>query len=225
MNKAIIERDPKSPVAEAYRTLRTNIQFSSIDREIKTIVVTSSGASEGKSTTAVNLAVSFTQMEKKVVIVDADLRKPRLHKIFELSNREGLSTVLFEQAPVDKFIRKIPGVHVLPSGPIPPNPSEILASDRMKNLLEDLKSMYDYIIIDSPPISYVTDGAILSSVCDGTLLVVAAGETDHKSAKLAKDQLDKVSANILGVVLSKIPIKGKGYYKYHYSNLYAYKEA
>jgi len=224
MAKLLIDRDPKSPISEAYRTLRTNIQFSSVDKPIKTLVITSSGATEGKSTTASNIAASFTQMGKSVVLVDADLRRPRLAKMFDLSNREGLSSVLYQQEDVFKQIRKVDGAHVLPSGPIPPNPAEMLSSDRMKNVIDSLKTAYDYVIIDSPPVSYVTDGAILSSICDGTLLVVAAGQTDQRMAVAAKEQLDKVSANILGVVLTKIPTKGKGYYKYHYSNLYSYKE-
>ncbi|MBI9014123.1 MAG: CpsD/CapB family tyrosine-protein kinase [Clostridiales bacterium] len=224
MAKLLIDRDPKSPISEAYRTLRTNIQFSSVDKPIQTLVVTSSGATEGKSTTASNIAASFTQMGKSVVLVDADLRRPRLAKMFDLSNREGLSSVLYQKEDVFKQIRKVEGMHVLPSGPIPPNPAEMLSSDRMKNVVDSLKAAYDYVIIDSPPVSYVTDGAILSSICDGTLLVVAAGQTDQRMAIAAKEQLDKVSANILGVVLTKIPTKGRGYYKYHYSNLYSYKE-
>jgi len=224
MNDLIINRDPKSPISEAYRTLRTNIQFSSIDKEIRSIVVTSSGATEGKSTTATNIAASFSQMGKKVVIIDADMRRPRLAKIYDLANKEGLSTALFENDDIHKYVRKINGAHVVTSGPIPPNPAEMLSSDRMANAIDKLKEVYDYIIVDSPPVSYVTDGAILSSICDGTLLVVAAGQTDQRQARVAKEQLNKVSANILGVVLTKIPTKGKGYYKYHYSNLYQYGE-
>ena len=223
MKSIIVEKDPKSPVAEAYRTLRTNIQFSSLDKEVKTIVVTSSGATEGKSTTAVNLAVSFIQMGKKVVVVDGDLRKPKMAKIFNISNHEGLTTVFFEQEPISKFIKKEGNVDILTSGPTPPNPSELLGSDRMKKVLEDLRELYDYVIIDSPPVGYVTDGAILASICDGTIFVIAAGESDQRAVKHAKEQLDKVSANILGAVLTKIPIKGKGYYKYHYSNYYGNK--
>ena len=225
MNDVLINRDPKSPIAEAYRTLRTNIQFSSIDKQLQTIVVTSSGATEGKSTTATNVAASFIQMGKKVVLIDADMRRPRLAKIFDLPNHEGLSNALYQNEDIHKYIRSVNGVNVVTSGPIPPNPAEMLSSDRMKAAIEGLKKSFDYVIVDSPPVSYVTDGAILSSLCDGTLLVVAAGQTDQRQAISAKEQLDKVSANILGVVLTKIPTKGKGYYKYHYSNLYAYKES
>lgn len=225
MNDVLINRDPKSPIAEAYRTLRTNIQFSSIDKHLQTIVVTSSGATEGKSTTATNVAASFIQMGKKVVLIDADMRRPRLAKIFDLPNHEGLSNALYQNEDIHKYIRSVNGINIITSGPIPPNPAEMLSSDRMKVAIEGLKKSFDYVIVDSPPVSYVTDGAILSSICDGTLLVVAAGQTDHRQAVSAKEQLNKVSANILGVVLTKIPTKGKGYYKYHYSNLYAYKES
>lgn len=163
-------------------------------------------------------------MGKKVLLIDADMRRPRLAKIFDLANNDGLSNVLFEKIDIHSKIRKVEGFHVLPSGPIPPNPAEMLSSDRMLDVLTQLKNEYDYIIIDSPPVSYVTDGAVISSICDGTLLVVAAGQTDERMAISAKAQLSKVSANILGVVLTKIPTKGKGYYKYHYSSLYSYSE-
>lgn len=220
----MMNREPKSPIAEAYRTLRTNIQFSSIDKKIKTIVVTSSGATEGKSTTAANVAASFAQMGKKVLIIDADLRKPRQHKMFDISNKSGLTNVLFDSKSYNDYIKKVDDIYVLTSGPIPPNPAEILGSSKMHKLIEQLKDHYEYIIIDTPPVSYVTDGAIMSSYSDGTLLVVATGQTDSRAAIAAKEQLDNVSANILGVVITKLPLKAKGYYKYHYANAYAYQE-
>lgn len=186
MKDLIMNKEPKSPIAEAYRTLRTNIQFSEINGSVGSIVVTSSGAAEGKSTTAVNVAASFAQMGKKVIVVDADLRKPKLHKMFEVSNQTGLTHLLMKDELIETYIVKLEGLDFLPSGPIPPNPSEILGSDRMKNLVSKLSNLYDYVIIDSPPISFVTDGALLSSFCDGTLLVVAIGETDYRSAIHAK---------------------------------------
>ncbi|MBN2794419.1 MAG: CpsD/CapB family tyrosine-protein kinase [Clostridia bacterium] len=224
MKKTIINREPKSPISEAYRTLRTNILFSGVDKKIQSIVITSSGAAEGKSTTVVNTASAFVQMEKKVILIDCDLRKPRLHKIFEVSNTSGLTNVLMDSTLLKSNIQKVDGLDLLTSGPVPPNPSEMLGSEKMKALIESLKSEYDYVIIDSPPVAYVTDGALLASYADGTILVVAAGQTDARAASNAKLQLDKVSANIIGVVLTKIPKKGNGYYKYHYANLYAYQE-
>lgn len=224
MKRTILNREPKSPISEAYRTLRTNILFSGVDKTIQSIVITSSGATEGKSTTAVNTAAAFIQMEKKVILIDGDLRKPRLHKIFELSNESGLTNVLMNQNLLKKNIQKVDGIDLLTSGPVPPNPSEMLGSEKMKGLIDHLKESYDYVIIDSPPVAYVTDGALLASYVDGTILVVAAGQTDSRAATNAKEQLDKVSANILGAVLTKIPRKGNGYYKYHYANLYAYQE-
>jgi capsular exopolysaccharide synthesis family protein len=224
MKELFINKEPKSPTAEAYRTLRTNLQFSSVDKDIKSIVVTSSGASEGKSTTASNIAASFVQMGKKVIILDCDFRKPRIHKIFGISNRSGMTNIISEKTTPSDYVTKFDNLYVLPSGPIPPNPSEMLGSERMKSIIKELEDQYDYVIIDSPPISFVTDAALLSSFADGTILVVASGQTDTRSAASAKEALEKVEANILGVVLTKIPLKGNGYYKYHYASLYAYQE-
>ncbi len=222
--KIFIDKDPKSPTAEAYRALRTNIQFSSVDKEIKTIVVTSSGASEGKSSTASNLASAFAQTGKKVLLIDADLRKPRQHKIFEISNHHGVSSILAKSKKKNEVIQKLGDIHVITSGPIPPNPAEMLGSEKMKELIASLKEEYDYVIIDTPPIAYVTDSALLASFCDGTILVVSAGETSKKAALYAKEQLEKVSANLLGAVMTKIPLKKGGYYQYHYSAYYGQDE-
>jgi len=218
----LINSDPKSPIAEAYRTLRTNIEFSSIDKELQTIVITSSGAGEGKSTTAVNLAYAFVQGGKKVLLIDADLRRPMIHKRFEISNRCGLSSVLIGERTIEDCVQSIENLELITSGPIPPNPSEMLGSNKMKELLEGLKEDYDYIIIDSPPVGFVTDSALLSAAVDGTILTVAIEETEKKAASYAKMQLTRVNANILGVVLTKIPQKNSGYYKYHYASYYKY---
>lgn len=221
-NNVLINSDPKSPVAEAYRTLRTNIEFSSIDKKLRTIVITSSGAGEGKSTTSINLAFAFVQSGKKVLLLDADLRRPMLHKKFEITNQWGLSTVLIGEKILKDCTQIIEGLEILSSGPIPPNPSEMLGSTKMKSLLDNLKEHYDYIIIDSPPVGFVTDSALLAASADGTILTVAVEETEKKAASYAKLQLSRVNANILGVVLTKIPQKNSGYYKYHYSSYYKY---
>jgi len=218
----LINSDPKSPVAEAYRTLRTNIEFSSIDKTLQTIVITSSGAGEGKSTTSINLAYAFVQSGKKVLLVDADLRRPMLHKKFEVSNQCGLSSVLIGDKSIEDCCTRIENLDLMTSGPIPPNPAEMLGSNKMKDLLDGLKKDYDYIIIDSPPVGFVTDSALLSAAVDGTILTVAVEETEKKAASYAKMQLSRVNANILGVVLTKIPQKNSGYYKYHYASYYKY---
>lgn len=216
----ITNNDPKSPVSEAFRTLRTNIQFSSIDKEIRTIVITSSKPGEGKSTVAANLAISISQEEKRVLLIDCDMRKPTVHKVFNIRNIHGLTNILMgnkELSDMDhKFNGEASNLSILPSGPIPPNPSELLGSNRMKSFLEQVKLDYDMVILDSPPIGLVTDSAILSTLVDGTILVVAAGQVEVEVAKRSRELLDKVNANIIGVVLNKIPITGRGSYKYSY---------
>lgn len=223
MNTELITlSNPKSPIAEAYRTLRTNIQFSNVDGELKLLCVTSSGPSEGKTTTATNLAETFAQAGNRVLIIDGDLRRPRVHKVFKVSNNKGLTNVLAGQYSVDD-VTQITGtdVTVMTSGPIPPNPSELLGSQKMKDLMQQLKQRYDVIIIDAAPVGVVTDAAILSTIVDGTILVVASGKTDIDGAKRAKQLLENVGARILGVVMTMIPVSRKGYYGYQY---YSYEE-
>lgn len=223
-DRAIITKEhPKSPMAEAYRTLRTNIQFSNIDKDIKCIIITSSGPGEGKSTTIVNLAVTMAQNGKKVLLIDGDLRKPKLHMYFRLHNQEGLTKLLAHNIEYNEVIQStdIENLYFLASGPIPPNPSELLGSNKMRNFLNALKEEYDMILIDTPPVSVITDAAVLSTIADGTILVCAVGQASIDGAKLAKEMLQKVNANILGVVLNKIPINEGRYYKYnHYLNYY-----
>lgn len=208
--------DPKSPTAEAYRVLRTNIQFVNIDKNIRSIVITSSEAEEGKSTVIVNYAITLAQSNKKILLIDGDLRKPSLHKFFDTSNNKGLTNIIFEDTHYQDVTHTtiVENLDLLTSGPIPPNPSEVLGSVKMKGALDYLKEVYDIILIDSPPVGLVTDSAILSTIVDGTIFVCEAGKTKIDTAKYAKSCLDKVNANILGVVLNKIPIENKGYYKY-----------
>lgn len=214
--------NPKSPSAEAYRTLRTNIQFSNVDGDLKTLCVTSSGPGEGKTTTATNLAETFAQAGNRVLIIDADLRRPRVHKVFKLSNHKGLTNVLANQYSIDD-VTQVTGteVTVITSGPIPPNPSELLGSQKMKDIIIQLKQLYDVIIIDAPPVGMVTDAAILSTIVDGTILVVASGKTEIDGAKRAKQLLENVGARIVGVVMTMMPVSKKGYYGYQY---YSYEE-
>lgn len=218
----IVHNNPKSPTSEAYRTLRTNIQFSNIDKNIKSIVVTSSGPGEGKSTVISNLSITMAQVDKKVLLIDADLRKPRIHKVFSLFNNNGLTTVLSENLDYKEVIIStgIGNLDILTSGPIPPNPAELLGSNKMKDFLEKIKEDYDVILLDAPPVGMVTDAAVLSTKCDGLILVCAVGQAIKEAAINAKELLQNVNANILGVVMNKVPTNEGGYYKYHYYNYY-----
>ena len=212
----IVDKKPKSITAEAYRTLRTNIQYSSFDKEVRVIVVTSSEAGEGKSTTAGNLAISFSQTQKKTIMIDCDLRKPSLHKKFRISNMVGLSDLLKGKESLKEAVHKYNDyLDILTSGKIPPNPSEMLGSHSMENLIERLKDEYDMIIIDSAPLQAVTDAQILSRKADGTILVVRAEKTKRDSVIQAKELLQKVDANILGVVLNGVENIRKKYYYYY----------
>ena len=212
----IVEKEPKSIVAESYRTLRTNIQYSSFDKEYKIIVVTSSDPGEGKSTTAGNLALSMAQDDKKVILIDCDLRKPSLHKKFKVSNLVGLSDVIIGKTDLVKAVHKYSkNLVLLTSGKIPPNPSEMLSSKIMESLLETLRESFDYIILDTPPVQAVTDSQILSTKADGTILVVRAEKTKRESVQNAVNLLKKVNANIIGIVLNGVDSSRNKYYYYY----------
>lgn len=215
--------NPKSHIAEAYRLIRTNIEFSNIDKDIKTILVTSSQQNEGKSTSISNLATTFASLEnKKVLIIDCDLRNPSVHKMFGVSNLIGLTDVLTGQKDIDKCIEKtkVKNLDILKAGKIPPNPSEMLLSKKMRNFMEVIKEYYDYIFIDSPPVGIVTDASILAQYADGTILLVAANEADIEAVKVAKERLEGVNANILGAILNKFEANENsyGYYNYYYGS-------
>ncbi len=204
----ITHTNRKSPISEAYRTLRTNIQFSSIDKKVKTIVVTSANMSEGKSTTITNLAETFAQAGNRVIVVDADLRRPRVHQLFNLENQQGLTNVLAGQIELKQAIASAcSDVHVMTSGPVPPNPSELLGSEKMKELVRILSEHYDIVLFDTPPVNAVTDAAILSTVVDGVILAVASGKTDIEGGKRAMKSLQAVNANLLGAVMTMIPVQ------------------
>jgi len=208
----------KSPISEAFRTLRTNVQFTSVDTETKKIMVTSAGPREGKSSTVANLAVSMAQAGKSVLVIDADLRNPTQHKLFGLNNGQGLSVALVQDQDYQQYIREtaVPGVMVLTGGPIPPNPAELVGSNRMKRLIQELSGQYDVVLIDTPPIVAVTDAAIIAQEVDGVILVLASGEVNKEYAQRAKVLLDKVGAKILGAVLNKVDMKTSEYYYYYY---------
>lgn len=208
----------KSLVAEAFRTLRSNLQFSEFGKNLKVIVVTSSNPNEGKSEVSINLAACLAQQGKKVIIIDADMRRPTQHKLTNLNNTEGLSTFLLKKSGVDSIIHlTIDGVNldVLPSGPIPPNPSEMLASISMEQTIKAFEDFYDYVIIDTPPLLAATDSQVLSSISDATLLVVDIKKTKRRQVTEAKRRLDHVGARLLGVVMNKIDSHKDTYYYYY----------
>lgn len=212
----IVEKKPKSISAEAYRTLRTNIQYSSYDKKIKKILVTSSEPSEGKSTIIGNLAVSLSQSESTVILLDCDLRKPTMHKKFKISNEIGLTELLVGKKELKDVIQyRNKHLHIITSGKIPPNPAEMLASKSMERLLEQLSSEYDYILMDTPPLNAVTDAQVLSTKVDGTLIVIRSEKTKKESILTAKNLLQKVNANILGIVFNDVANSANKYYYYY----------
>ncbi|MFV9506249.1 MAG: CpsD/CapB family tyrosine-protein kinase [Oscillochloridaceae bacterium umkhey_bin13] len=197
-------RDPASAAAEAYRTLRTNILFSSLDRPLHTLLVTSTAPNEGKSTTLANLAVTMAQAEQRVLMVDCDLRRPSLHTIFGVSNERGLTSAVLAQGDEALPIQEagVPGLRILTSGPLPPRPADLLGSRRMAALIERMRGEADIVLFDTPPAVAVTDAAALAPRVDGVLLVLHAGQTRRDRAREARLLLEKVKANIVGVVLN-----------------------
>lgn len=213
----------RSGIAEAYRMLRTNIRFASVDERLRTLVVTSPKPSEGKSTTVANLAVVMAQEGNRTILIDADLRKPVLHKIFNLTRQTGLTTALVEhETPVAQYLQEteIKGLRVLTTGPIPPNPSELLGSKRMGELLKELQEDADIILIDSAPVLAVADTSLLASTVNGVLLVVRANNTNFDATQAALEQLVSVQANLIGFVMNDVDSSDSGYYYYYYNSYY-----
>ena len=215
--KLVASFDPKAPVSEQFRTIRTNIEFSGVDEQIQVIMVTSSGPMEGKSTTTANLAVVFAQQDKKVLLVDADLRKPTVHYTFNQTNTFGLTSVLSGQAQLNStaHVTDIPNLSVLTSGPIPPNPAELLGSKSMAKFIDEARENYDMILFDTPPILAVTDAQVLGTQCDGSVLVVFSGKTEMDHAKKAKELLAATKSKLLGAVLNGKKLQNSDYYYYY----------
>lgn len=213
--KLITKLNPKSPISEQFRTIRTNINFSSVDKEMRLLMVTSSSPGEGKSTVTANLAVTFAQQGKKVLLVDADLRKPTVHYTFNMTNTFGLTSVLTRQGSFQESISStdVQHLYVLP---IPPNPAELLASIAMQEFLHETLEKFDVVLLDTPPVLAVTDAQILANECDGTVLVVSSGQTEIEAAKKAKEMLISTSTPLLGVVLNNKKAKHAQHYYYYY---------
>ncbi len=217
---------PRDPISEAYRVIRTNLGFSAVDEGLHSVLITSSSPGEGKSTTAANLAVVMAQAGKKVILVDSDLRRPVQHKIFEVPNNHGLTTaVLDSTSPVIQHVQetKIPYLRLMSSGPIPPNPAELLSSQRMNQLLQELQEDADVVILDTPPVLTVADASILSPLVTGCLLVVDTGKTRRNTFIGATDRLQRTGGNIFGAIMNKLNPDRRGYgYYYYYYNAYEY---
>lgn len=218
----IAQYDKKSPITEAYRAVRTNLQFAGAGKQIKLISFTSTTPFEGKSITISNVAITMAQDDKKVLLIDCDMRKPVQHKKFGLPNK-GLSNCIATGADLDEVIQKevLPNLDILPSGPVPPNPSELLGSARMSDILKDTTEAYDYVLLDMPPVLPVTDAAVLGSKVDGVVFVISAGSVAPEEVKEAQNRLKQSGANVLGVILNKVPQHrgygyNSGYYYYYY---------
>ena len=208
----------RSSAAEAYRVVRTSMLLSTAGHPPKTILITSGQPGEGKTTTAVNTAMSLAQLGSSVIIIDCDLRKPSTHKMFNMENTHGLSTYLSRDIEIDSLIHRLPmpNLSLLTCGPIPPNPAELISSERMKELLRTLCERYDHVLIDSPPLINVTDPVILSTMVDGVILVVHGGKSTRGVAQRARQDLSSVGAKIFGVVLNNVDMRREGYKDYYY---------
>ena len=217
----ITHTEPKSPISEQYRTIRTNLSYSSVDKKMQVILITSADPSAGKSTTAANIAVAYSQSGNRTLLIDGDMRKPTVHHTFELPNQQGLSNAIVnDEMSVYSMIHEsmIPSLYVLTAGPVPPNPSELIASQKMEHMIEELRTEFDTIIIDTPPVLAVTDATVFSNYTDGTLMVINAQDNNRNSINKAKNNLEKANANILGIIMNNVKNKASDdyyYYKYY----------
>lgn len=209
--------EPKSIAAEAYRILRTNLQFTNPDRPLKNVLITSPELGDGKSTITANLGVSLAQSGRRTIIVNTDLRRPSVHKLFGVADGVGLTSVLVGQATIEEALRDtgVPGLRLLTAGPMPPNPAELLESQRMRAVIAELEQHADIVLYDAPPVLVVTDAGLVAPHVDGCILVVSIGTTQRELAKAATDQLQQVGARVLGAVVNRMR-QGAGYYYYYY---------
>jgi capsular exopolysaccharide synthesis family protein len=220
----INEEGKHSMAAEAYRTLRTNLSLSQVDNPLHTLLVTSCIPREGKSTTVANLGVTFAMAQKKVLVIDADLRRPILHRLFGIPNNLGLTHSLSDAADFDQVLSptKVQNLWVVTCGIIPPNPSELLGSQKMRAFLDRAMAQFDMVLLDSPPISSLADASILGAIVDGVLFIVKVNMANRELIAKARDQLETVGANIVGVALNDVDVRRDGYYRYYYYYNYEY---
>lgn len=218
----LIHTDSRSALAEAYRQLRTSILLSTAGHAPKSLLITSSLPSEGKTTTAVNTAISLAQTGASVLIIDSDMRRPRLHSIFNISNSEGLSTILSSELSEEEVLdivqyEETAKLHLLPSGPVPPNPAELIGSEQMANLLKVMQKRFTHVVVDSPPIASFTDGVLIASMVDGVILVVHSGKSSRQVVRRSKQLLNDIGAKIFGVVLNNVNLRSQDNYYYYQS--------
>ena len=228
----ISKEDPQSLIAEAFRMVRTNLRFVGLDQELSTIMVTSPVPGDGKTTVAANLAIALASHEEKVLVVDADFRIPAVHKIFNLPDSPGVTSILTEGRSYQSVMHSVEGVNnlnVLTTGPIPPSSSELLTSTKMKELIAEMKGDYDRVIFDVPPVLVATDALDLASILDGTLLVLRLGEIDRRAMRRMKEILDTAKIRVLGGVMNSVDVRdnryGYGYSYYYYYQTDARKRA
>jgi non-specific protein-tyrosine kinase len=222
-DRPITARQPRSPVAEAFRSLRTNIQFASVDQPLHSLLITSTSPEEGKSTVAANLSVTLAQSGRRVTLVDADLRRPKVHKVMGLNNQPGISSLFMQpQVVLNGALQEteIEGLTALTSGNLPPNPAELLGSEKMMEIIQNVRKCSDIVVLDSPPVLVVTDAVVLAPRVDGVILVVKPGTTKRLACKQAVEQLQRVGANILGVVLNDVDVKRSSYRYAYYKGYY-----
>lgn len=213
-NRLITQEKPNAYASEQYKTIRTNIEYSSIDKKIRTLVITSANPAEGKSTTAANIAVSFAQAGKKVLLIDGDLRKPTVHTSFRIENKIGLINILVKKESLLTVVSDtmVENLSVLTSGPTPPNPAEMLNSKAMVEMLEEARVHFEIVILDTPPVLSVTDAQVLGNQCDATLLVVRSNVTERRDALEAKSRLQQSRANLIGTILHGVETHIDNYY-------------
>ncbi len=219
----ISQRDPKDPGSESYRTIRNSLKFASLDKPINSLLITSSIANEGKTTTVANLGISITRERKQCLLMDTDFRRPKLHELFGLSNSIGITTILAEEARVGDGVKDtgVEGLKLLPSGPVPPDPGSIVESEKMKQLVDDLCQQYDMVILDSPPILVANDAIVLAGYADSSVLILESGKTTRRALSQARELIKQGNVQLLGSILNKFSLgMGRYYYYYNYKNGY-----